>query len=61
VRTVSCPACRKGTPWEGNPHRPFCSDRCRIIDLAAWATERYRFPGNPVTDEVVPGTDDEQD
>jgi endogenous inhibitor of DNA gyrase (YacG/DUF329 family) len=61
VRTVSCPTCRRTVSWTGNPHRPFCSERCRTTDLAAWATERYRIPGNPVTDETVPGSDDEQD
>jgi uncharacterized protein len=42
---VKCPTCRKETPWENNPHRPFCSDRCQLIDLGAWAQERYRIPG----------------
>ena len=59
VRSVRCPTCRRQTPWEGNPHRPFCSDRCRVLDLAAWADERYRIPGEPVPSEPdtpdVPG------
>ncbi|HEX7228881.1 MAG TPA: DNA gyrase inhibitor YacG [Candidatus Binatia bacterium] len=42
---VKCPTCRKETVWENNPYRPFCSDRCRIVDLGAWAQERYRIPG----------------
>ena len=42
---VKCPTCRKEVPWEGNPHRPFCSDRCRLIDLGAWSQERYRIAG----------------
>ena len=42
---VKCPTCRKETLWENNPHRPFCSDRCQLIDLGAWAQERYRIPG----------------
>lgn len=42
---VKCPTCRKETPWENNPHRPFCSDRCQLIDLGAWAQERYRISG----------------
>lgn len=42
---VKCPTCRKETPWENNPHRPFCSDRCQTIDLGAWAQEKYRVPG----------------
>jgi uncharacterized protein len=42
---VKCPSCRKEVSWEGNPHRPFCSDRCRLIDLGAWTQERYRIAG----------------
>ena len=41
---VACPVCRKKTEWEGNPFRPFCSERCKLMDLGAWATEGYRVP-----------------
>jgi len=41
VFTVRCPQCRRETPWVGNPHRPFCSERCKLIDLGAWASEEY--------------------
>ncbi len=42
-RVVSCPQCGKPTPFSpANPCRPFCSERCRLIDLGAWATESYR-------------------
>ena len=44
VKTFKCPQCRKDTIWEGNPDRPFCSERCRLIDLGAWANEEYRVP-----------------
>ncbi|MBI3603391.1 MAG: DNA gyrase inhibitor YacG [Nitrospirae bacterium] len=40
-----CPCCRRDVEWEGNPWRPFCSERCQIIDLGAWADERYRVAG----------------
>ena len=36
-----CPTCGKPAEWEDNPDRPFCSDRCRLLDLGAWADERY--------------------
>jgi len=45
---VKCPTCRKEVPWEENPHRPFCSERCRLIDLGAWTQERYRIAGDNV-------------
>jgi endogenous inhibitor of DNA gyrase (YacG/DUF329 family) len=48
------------TSWQDNAFRPFCSERCRVLDLAAWATDRYRIAGDPVTDEATPGSDDEQ-
>jgi endogenous inhibitor of DNA gyrase (YacG/DUF329 family) len=48
---VPCPICRTGKPWEGNPFRPFCSERCRMIDLGTWAGEGYRIAGDPVVTE----------
>ncbi len=42
--TVSCPVCRGPVRWEEPPRGPFCSERCKLIDLGAWATERYRVP-----------------
>ena len=56
-RHVKCPNCRKETPWENNPHRPFCSERCRLIDLGTWAQERYRIPA----EEIDVGLDDDED
>jgi len=51
-KTLKCPRCRKDAAWEGNPDRPFCSERCRLIDLAAWADGEYRVPGEkPSPDE----------
>ena len=38
---MKCPICGKPTTWQDNPDRPFCSERCRIIDLARWASEEY--------------------
>jgi len=46
VRTVACPRCGKHAPFDAaaNPFRPFCSERCKMIDLGAWASEAYRVP-----------------
>ena len=39
---VDCPQCHKKTEWSStNPYRPFCSERCKKIDLGAWAEESY--------------------
>ncbi|MDR2241123.1 MAG: DNA gyrase inhibitor YacG [Zoogloeaceae bacterium] len=44
-RIVNCPACGKPVPWSAeSAFRPFCSERCRNIDLGAWAAEEYRVP-----------------
>jgi endogenous inhibitor of DNA gyrase (YacG/DUF329 family) len=51
-RDVVCPTCRGVTPWEGNSYRPFCSERCRLVDLDAWASGRYRIPGERVPADV---------
>jgi endogenous inhibitor of DNA gyrase (YacG/DUF329 family) len=46
---VDCPTCAQKVEWsEKNPYRPFCSLRCKQIDLGAWAEEKYVIPGpNP--------------
>lgn len=40
---VTCPVCGKPGS-EHHPSRPFCSERCKLIDLGAWAGESYRIP-----------------
>jgi endogenous inhibitor of DNA gyrase (YacG/DUF329 family) len=52
--TPRCPICREPVTWEGNPSRPFCSERCRLVDLGAWMAERYRVPGPPSDDARDP-------
>ncbi len=45
---VPCPTCKKSTEWDaGNPFRPFCCERCKLIDLGAWATEEHSIAGEP--------------
>ena len=45
MRTVPCPQCgRLAAFTPENRYRPFCSERCKTIDLGAWATESYRIP-----------------
>lgn len=44
-RVVLCPNCGTAVQWvPENNWRPFCSERCKMIDLGAWATEQYRVP-----------------
>lgn len=50
---VACPGCAALVEWSAaNPFRPFCGERCKLIDLGAWADEQYRVP---VKDEPDPG------
>ncbi len=42
-RSVACPQCAQAVEWTPeNRFRPFCSERCKLIDLGAWASEAYR-------------------
>lgn len=44
--TIRCPTCKAQVPWTPeSQHRPFCSARCKLIDLGAWATEERSIPG----------------
>ena len=38
---VKCPHCGKETEFSGNEFRPFCSERCKLLDFGAWADEEY--------------------
>ncbi len=51
LRRVRCPQCRRLTDWHDNPWRPFCSERCRLIDLGAWAEGRYGIPGESLSEQ----------
>jgi hypothetical protein len=48
---MRCPICKQNVLWEGNPFRPFCSDRCKLIDLDNWLEERYRVSSHPDPEE----------
>jgi endogenous inhibitor of DNA gyrase (YacG/DUF329 family) len=49
---VTCPTCRQRAAWHGNPHRPFCSLTCRLIDLGVWLDEGYRIQEEKPDDDV---------
>lgn len=49
VRLIKCPSCHKRIAYDTTlPCRPFCSERCKTMDTAAWATEAYAIPGESV-------------
>jgi len=52
---VNCPQCGKAVEWDASKrYRPFCSERCRLLDLGKWAAEDYRVPEGPA--EPLPDT-----
>ena len=56
ITIVSCPTCGKKVAWLPiNRFRPFCSERCKLIDLGAWAAEEHSIPGDPLEDELFSG------
>ncbi|MEW6732789.1 MAG: DNA gyrase inhibitor YacG [Acidobacteriota bacterium] len=48
---MKCPICHQETTWQENPNRPFCSERCKMIDLGKWAEGEYRIEGGPASEE----------
>lgn len=51
---MRCPRCGKETVFSGNPYRPFCSERCKRIDLGKWSAEDYRVPSEDKPSEEEP-------
>jgi endogenous inhibitor of DNA gyrase (YacG/DUF329 family) len=41
---VKCPRCGKQVEYSGNEFRPFCSERCKLLDFGAWVDEEYNLP-----------------
>jgi endogenous inhibitor of DNA gyrase (YacG/DUF329 family) len=61
AQRVKCPTCRREIDWSQSPFRPFCSERCRLIDLGAWLAEKHAIPGEPAPDGAVRGHPGRQD
>ena len=58
---MACPQCRvPAKSRDQNAAFPFCSERCRLIDLGAWLDERYRVPGEAVDGESLPPAEDDK-
>ena len=59
--TVRCPTCNNLVEWDPqkSPFRPFCSERCRLIDLGAWADESHRLPVDEEPRDLEGLTDEE--
>ena len=54
---VQCPSCKKPVKWAASSQfKPFCSERCRLIDLGEWASERHVIQGEELTSDVFSET-----
>lgn len=49
-KEITCPTCKKRGAWFETPYGPFCSKRCRLIDLGKWLGEEHRLGSVPVID-----------
>lgn len=59
---IICPTCGNKNTWSPvNTFRPFCSYRCKLIDLGEWASEDRKIPGAPVVHQFSAGNDDVPD
>lgn len=58
AKVVICPTCGGNSVYAAsNAFRPFCSERCKNIDLGAWASENFRMPSDGLADEPLTDTD----
>jgi len=56
-----CPTCGKAIDWKDNEWRPFCSERCKLIDFDKWTSEEYRVPGQTVNPGEIPSEPNARD
>jgi endogenous inhibitor of DNA gyrase (YacG/DUF329 family) len=57
---VKCPTCARELEWGSAPFRPFCSERCRLVDLGAWLTEQRAIPGDDAALPEEPAPSEEK-
>ena len=59
MKTAPCPRCGQPAVLESaNAFRPFCSERCKLLDLARWADGTYRVPCESIDPDALPDPDD---
>jgi uncharacterized protein len=50
---VACPTCKKKFKYHDSEYRPFCSEKCRLLDLGQWLSESYAVPAQKLTEEEI--------
>jgi uncharacterized protein len=59
ILKVNCPNCNEIVVWsEESRYRPFCSERCKLIDFGEWANERHTIPGDPLPPDDIDERED---
>ena len=58
---MKCPTCGKPIEWNDNPFRPFCSERCQLVDLGRWVDGEYRVAGESLPDKQGQNTSEHQE
>lgn len=59
ILIVKCPICQTAVEWlSENRFKPFCSERCKLIDLGDWATETHKIPGDTINNPDIDNFDD---
>jgi len=58
---MKCPTCGKPTDWKDNPFRPFCSERCKLVDFGRWVNEEYRVPDERISSDQDESLTDQVD
>jgi len=54
MKRVKCPNCGREVEWNArSASRPFCSERCRLVDLGAWLSEKHAIPAEPAAPEDI--------
>lgn len=59
-KTAPCPICKSDVRREGNRAYPFCSDRCKVIDLGKWLSGDYAIPARSEEGDVATPVEDEE-
>ena len=50
---IKCASCGNETSYKGNEFRPFCSEKCKMVDLGHWFSETYTIPVEATEEELL--------